>query len=188
MTPQEQYIINRLHKMGVFDAFHDFLQKPGSYGRLCTGVLGYTWERELGQYCGERGIPFLNLASKHLPYDCEINGWRVQAKTSSQLGSIDIRPNRPLVGDPRSTRAYKARDYDLLALKTLVNGFVYFVPSRYLIDGSNPDYMTRYFHPKRFGAFQDCWHLLTDPNDEPKSENFVDIFEEFNRIHNASIV
>ena len=158
LSLNQKFILKKLKQFNATDGFADFLNHKNAFGRLSTGVLGFTTEKELVAKCEEKNLTYLDVSSERLPYDILVHKMKIQTKCSCRLNALDIRPTRPIVGT--LIRAYKKTDYDLLAVKNLNTNLWYFVPSSILIDPKNPQYLQTFFKWKDYPSYINKWDYL----------------------------
>ena len=140
-------------------ALLSFLKRPECAGRFMTAIGGFVFEEWIRERAEEDGLWYVDLSSRKLPYDCIINGHRVQAKSSgSATGVVDVRPVRPVVGS--TVRRYASTDFDVLAVHLASYGEVYFIPVSEFRCTTFPGFVCGSFVRERYTQWIDAWDVI----------------------------
>ena len=140
-------------------ALLSFLKRPECAGRFMTAIGGFVFEEWIRDRAEEERLWYVDLSSRKLPYDCIINGHRVQAKSSgSSSGIVDVRPVRPVVGS--TVRRYANADFDVLAVHLASYGEVYFIPVSEFQCNTFPGMVCGSFVRERNAKWLNAWDVV----------------------------
>ena len=162
-SDKEKSIISKFREFDLVDDFHQLVHHPHAAGLLSASGRGFIWEERVAEECARRGFEFRKAEKAKLPYDCYINGYRVQSKASRRDPTVfDLRGHKLFVTARGGTdrRAYLDKDLDAMALKNLFTNEVFIVPVSAILDDKNPGYIKSYIRWADYRGFADNWSIF----------------------------
>ncbi len=189
LTEKEIYIISQFRLEGVVDEYFNAMQRPDWKSRGRSGGTGFVFEDWLREEVKSRGYGYEPPPNGSAQHDCSVNKFLVQAKASGlSETTIDIRSHKNNSG--KQGRAYRVTEVDVMALKNLNTGRVYFVPTSELIDPAKPGFLLGRVRWDDIAHYENAWGVFEGKAPE-RPEVFdpldIDMFEELEINSNGQV-
>jgi hypothetical protein len=117
---------------------------------------GDRWVRDFMRRASGRGFDVVIAESDRLPFDCYVNGMKVQCKqrsiTKSGTTRLRLRPSRS-----NRMEAYLVGDFDVLAMR--FNSQIFIVPAD-AMRHDNGETLKNEFSPSKYMTYLEDWSVL----------------------------
>lgn len=165
MCNKQDVIISKLQGLGLIDDMFLFLERPDALSRLRSGILGFRLEDRVEQMCHDNKWTYENHVKRSLPYDYIINSLKVQVKSSGHVpGKCDL-TRRPRPNQPQKNR-YRTDEIDILVAQNLHDRRIYVIPTKHLVDVTEPNYLVSYVKWESMERYEDAWNYVSDSTEE----------------------